>query len=128
MTVNTLVAEDAAADKPTVDKSGERIRAMFGEIAHRYDLLNRLLSLGIDKYWRWRAVRIVPPRGDGPILDLCTGTGDLAIAYLRAAPRGARVVGADFCHPMLTIADKKCAANSEPSRIAWLEADCQELP
>ena len=64
-----------------VDKSGVRVRRMFGEIAGRYDFLNHLLSVGIDKYWRWRTVRRVPPQCAGPILDLCTGTGDLALAY-----------------------------------------------
>jgi len=67
-----------------VDKSEDRVRAMFGEIAARYDFLNHLLSLGVDVYWRWRTVRKVPPLGGSPILDLCTGTGDLALAYYRA--------------------------------------------
>ena len=58
---------------------------MFGNIAPRYDLLNHLLSLNIDRYWRWRTTQLCPPRGDGPILDVCTGTGDLALAYDRAA-------------------------------------------
>jgi demethylmenaquinone methyltransferase/2-methoxy-6-polyprenyl-1,4-benzoquinol methylase len=64
-----------------VDKSEERIRRMFGEISGRYDFLNHLLSGGTDYYWRWRAVRTAPPVGNAPVLDVCTGTGDLAIAY-----------------------------------------------
>ena len=68
-----------------VDKSSDRVRRMFGQIAGRYDFLNHLLSLGIDRYWRWRTVRLVPPEGTLPILDVCTGTGDLALAYDRAA-------------------------------------------
>ncbi len=86
-----------------VDKSEARVRRMFGEIAGRYDFLNHLLSLGADVYWRWRTVRKVPPTGDAPVLDLCTGTGDLALAYSRAAAGQTPVVGADFCHPMLVI-------------------------
>ncbi|MCA9210627.1 MAG: class I SAM-dependent methyltransferase, partial [Planctomycetales bacterium] len=57
-----------------VDKSGERVRRMFGEIAPKYDRMNHLLSMNVDKYWRWRTVRIVRPTGDAPILDVCTGT------------------------------------------------------
>src|SRR6266446_1864186 len=90
-----------------VDKREVRIRRMFGHIAPSYDLLNHLLSLNIDHYWRWRTTRLAPPRGDGPILDLCTGTGDLALAYDRAAGRRAPIVGADFCHEMLVLARKK---------------------
>src|SRR5690349_1620969 len=67
------------------DKREIRIRRMFNNIAPSYDLLNHLLSLNIDKYWRWRTTRLVPPVGNAPILDLCTGTGDLALAYHRAA-------------------------------------------
>jgi demethylmenaquinone methyltransferase/2-methoxy-6-polyprenyl-1,4-benzoquinol methylase len=86
-----------------VDKSAERVREMFGQIARRYDLLNHLLSLGIDRSWRRRTTRLVPPRGEAPILDVCTGTGDLALAYWRAGGGRARIVGADFCRPMLQI-------------------------
>ena len=80
---------------------------MFGQIARRYDFLNHLLSLGIDHYWRWRTVRLVPPSGSLPILDVCTGTGDLAFAYDRAAGRKTPIVGGDFCHEMLAIARQK---------------------
>ena len=92
-----------------VDKSSDRVRRMFGQIARRYDFLNHLLSLGIDHYWRWRTVRLVPPSGSLPILDVCTGTGDLAFAYDRAAGKTTTIVGADFCHEMLEIARQKAA-------------------
>src|SRR4051812_30870111 len=88
-----------------VDKHEARIRSMFGEIAPRYDLLNHLLSGNVDHYWRWRTALLVPPRPGAPILDLCTGTGDLALAYDRAAGGAAPVIGADFCHPMLQLAE-----------------------
>ncbi|MBM4093576.1 MAG: dimethylmenaquinone methyltransferase, partial [Planctomycetes bacterium] len=58
-----------------VDKSGNRIRQMFGAIAPRYDLLNHVLSLNVDRYWRWRTVRLARPERTHPILDVCTGTG-----------------------------------------------------
>jgi demethylmenaquinone methyltransferase/2-methoxy-6-polyprenyl-1,4-benzoquinol methylase len=110
-----------------VDKSDARVRGMFAQIAPRYDFLNHLLSLGVDVYWRGRTVAKVPPDGDLPILDLCTGTGDLALAYYRAAAGKLRVVGADFCHPMLVIGRGK-AAQAQAERLAFVEADAQTLP
>jgi len=101
---------------------------MFGNIAPSYDLLNHLLSLNIDRYWRWRTTRLVPPTGTEPILDLCTGTGDLALAYDRAAAGHVPIVGADFCHEMVVLARKKTAAREAAERIRYLEADAQQLP
>src|SRR5687768_18383496 len=103
----------------TVDKSEARVRQMFGEIAGRYDLLNHLLSLNIDKYWRWRTTRVVPPAGDTPILDLCTGTGDLALAYDRAARGKVPIFGADFCHEMLVRAGRKTAKRRAAERVRY---------
>src|SRR5205823_12872916 len=102
-----LVLEIVAVSTDLLDKREARIRAMFGSIAPSYDLLNHLLSLNVDHYWRWRTTRLVPPSGQAPILDLCTGTGDLALAYDRAAERKVPIVGADFCHEMLALADVK---------------------
>ncbi len=110
-----------------VDKSEARVRRMFGEIAGRYDFLNHFLSLGADVYWRWRTVRKVPPTGEGPVLDLCTGTGDLALAYSRAAAGQTPVVGADFCHPMLVIGRGK-AEQVHARQVTFVEADAQRLP
>jgi demethylmenaquinone methyltransferase/2-methoxy-6-polyprenyl-1,4-benzoquinol methylase len=111
-----------------LDKREARIRRMFGHIAPTYDLLNHLLSLNIDHYWRWRTTRIVPPAGEAPILDLCTGTGDLALAYDRASGGRAPIFGADFCHEMLTRAGAKTRERHAAGRITFLEADAQRLP
>src|SRR6266849_6377729 len=111
-----------------LDKRESRIRRMFGDIAPRYDLLNHLLSLNVDRYWRWRTTRLAPPDGTAPILDLCTGTGDLALAYDRAAMRQAPIFGADFCHEMLIRADQKTRRRQAADRIRFLEADAQQLP
>jgi demethylmenaquinone methyltransferase/2-methoxy-6-polyprenyl-1,4-benzoquinol methylase len=111
-----------------LDKHEARIRRMFGGIAPRYDLLNHLLSLNVDRYWRWRTTRMVPPHGDAPILDVCTGTGDLALAYDRAAGGGVPVVGTDFCLPMLLPARDKARRAGASSRVRFLEADTQQLP
>src|SRR5205814_5463676 len=109
-----------------LDKREVRIRSMFGAIAPSYDLLNHLLSLNVDHYWRWRTTRLAPPQGDGPILDLCTGTGDLALAYDRAAGGKVEIVGADFCHEMLRLAQSKARQAKAP--VCFLEADAQHLP
>lgn len=115
----------------TVDKSGERVRQMFGEISGRYDFLNHLLSGGTDVYWRWRTVRTCPPQGDAPILDVCTGTGDLAIAYWNAGRRQIEVIGTDFTPEMLQIAERKRdrqPVQTGTAALTFLEADTQSLP
>ena len=111
-----------------VDKSGPRVRRMFGEIAERYDFLNHLLSLNIDRYWRWRTVRLIRPAGACRILDVCTGTGDLALAYHRASAGDARIVGADFCHEMLAIGRQKGHQSGADANVSFIEADTQQLP
>jgi demethylmenaquinone methyltransferase/2-methoxy-6-polyprenyl-1,4-benzoquinol methylase len=111
-----------------VDKSGNRVRQMFGEIAPRYDLLNHLLSMNVDRYWRSRAVRLAPPDGGAPILDVCTGTGDLAFAYSRRTEGSVPIVATDFCHEMLAIGEKKRQRAGRDDKIVFLEADTQELP
>ena len=111
-----------------VDKSESRVRRMFAEIAPRYDFLNHLLSFGVDRYWRWQTVRRVPIRGDAPMLDLCTGTGDLALAYARHLSPTGRIVGSDFCHEMLAIGRTKGARAGHNGRLTFVEADAQRLP
>jgi demethylmenaquinone methyltransferase/2-methoxy-6-polyprenyl-1,4-benzoquinol methylase len=101
---------------------------MFGAIAPWYDTLNHLLSLNIDRSWRRRTTRLVPPEGDAPILDLCTGTGDLALAYDRAAKGQVPIVGADFCHELLTRAIAKTQKAGAADHICYVEADAQQLP
>jgi len=109
----------------TVDKSPRRIRQMFGEIARRYDFLNHLLSGGMDRWWRRCTVRLAPP--DGAVLDVCTGTADLALAYWRAGRGRVRVVGADFCRPMLDCGRRKCQ-RVKAADLDLVEADAQQLP
>lgn len=111
-----------------LDKREARIRTMFGAIAPWYDTLNHLLSLNIDRSWRQRTTRIVPPEGDAPILDLCTGSGDLALAYDRAAGGRVPIVGADFCRELLVRAIAKTRKAGAAERIRYVEADAQHLP
>lgn len=112
----------------TVDKSAPRVRQMFGEIAGRYDFLNHLLSLNIDRYWRWRTVRSVPPKSGMKILDMCTGTGDLALAYNKAAEGEAEIIGADFCHEMLAIGRQKGMKSGASGAVSFVEADAMRIP
>ena len=103
------------------------VRGMFGQVAPRYDLLNHLLSLNIDKYWRARTVREVREVSRRPgsiVVDLCCGTGDLALAL--EADRGRPVFASDFCHPMLTAARSKVASRHCGSKL--FEADALNLP
>lgn len=82
---------------------------MFAGVAPRYDLLNHLLSAGLDVWWRRIASRSLAERERRNVLDLCSGTGDLALAL---AKRGARVTAADFCIPMVTRAEEKYREHS----------------
>ena len=113
-----------------LDKREARIRRMFGQIAPWYDFLNHALSLNVDRRWRRRTTRLVPPlpAAAGPILDLCTGTGDLALAYDRAALGRVPIVAADFCPEMLERAIRKTAKAGAGERIQFVEADAQALP
>jgi demethylmenaquinone methyltransferase/2-methoxy-6-polyprenyl-1,4-benzoquinol methylase len=112
------------ATPPALDKREVRIQRMFDQVAPWYDFLNHLLSLNIDKRWRKRTVKAVPPQGNAPILDLCTGTGDLALLYHRTGI--APVVGVDLSYEMLVRAKKK--AEKAKANIPFLEADAQALP
>ncbi|MFM8892685.1 MAG: bifunctional demethylmenaquinone methyltransferase/2-methoxy-6-polyprenyl-1,4-benzoquinol methylase UbiE [Planctomycetia bacterium] len=109
-----------------VDKSGSRVRGMFAEIAPRYDLVNRMLSGGIDVWWRHVTVSRAPPPTRGAVLDLCTGTGDLALAYRAKSGTDVRIVASDFCRPMLDRGVEKGARTG--AAIEWVEADAMDLP
>ncbi len=106
-----------------------RVQQMFAGIAHRYDFLNHFLSVSIDRHWRRIAVakvRELIPSAPPACLDVCSGTGDLAIALHRAF--GNKVVATDFCHPMLTRAHAKIAAAGIERSIHNTEADALSLP
>lgn len=108
------------------DKSPERISGMFDAIAGRYDLLNHVLSAGIDRYWRFRAIRSLGLTGREVVLDLCTGTGDVAVTALRRGAR--RVVGVDFAHEMLRIGSRKLASLGLDRGLPLVRGDAMSLP
>ena len=110
-------------------EAAAHVREMFGRIAPRYDLLNHLLSLDIDKLWRRRVARQfrgVLRDSNARVLDLCCGTGDLAFAFRRDAPEGAEITGCDFAPEMLIRARAKSAASG--AGVAFVEADALSLP
>jgi demethylmenaquinone methyltransferase / 2-methoxy-6-polyprenyl-1,4-benzoquinol methylase len=100
---------------------------MFDRIARRYDFVNRVLSIGLDKGWRRRTVRSLQLGTSPKVLDLATGTGDLAIDIARMTP-GATVIGLDPSPGMLAIAHDKVAKKHLAERITLVEGDAQALP
>ena len=111
-----------------VSKSPDRIAGMFDAIAGKYDLLNHLLSAGIDRRWRRRAIRSLALTGKERVLDLCTGTGDLAIAAIQAHPGAARVVGVDFAAAMLAVGGRKVRRQGLAQSIALVRGDATRTP
>ena len=106
------------------DKAPDRIAGMFDAIAPRYDLLNHLLSAGIDKRWRRRAIVSLGLTGRETLIDVCTGTADVALEATGAA----RVVGVDFASAMLTIGLRKVLAANQAKRIVLVRGDAMRLP
>src|ERR1035437_4912010 len=115
--------QDAARSE---EAAANWVRGMFGRVAHRYDLANHLLSFNIDRYWRAHTVRRarqVLLRPGARVLDICCGTGDLVLAL---AKQGRRVLGSDFCPPMLVAAHDKIARRRAPAVL--FESDALALP
>jgi len=107
---------------------GEKIQQMFGAIAPRYDFLNRLLSFGIDRRWRTKAVRLLKYSEGSRILDVATGTGDVALEIALRTPRSVKITGADFCKEMVDLGAEKVAASPYADRIDLKVAPCEDLP
>ena len=117
------------ATRASLSKEPERIAQMFDAIARRYDALNHLLSAGLDRRWRRRAVRDLKLSGRERVLDVCTGTGDLAIEAATSSHGKARdVIGLDFSSEMLRLAQRKIQAASLSSRIRVARGDATRLP
>ena len=115
--------------KPYKDSSSskkEQVAEMFDNIAGNYDFLNHFLSLGIDIYWRKQLVKHLKKQAPKTILDVATGTGDLAIAMLKAKPE--KVIGIDISNGMLEVGRKKMKEKSLDHIITLQQADSEELP
>jgi demethylmenaquinone methyltransferase/2-methoxy-6-polyprenyl-1,4-benzoquinol methylase len=108
----------AGADK-------QYVRSLFNAIAYRYDLLNHLLSGGIDLYWRRKAIEHLRPHAPRTILDVATGTGDFALASLRLGPE--RVVGVDIAEKMLAVGREKLRRRGVQDRVTFELGDAERL-
>jgi demethylmenaquinone methyltransferase/2-methoxy-6-polyprenyl-1,4-benzoquinol methylase len=104
------------------------VNTMFARIARRYDLANRLLSGGADRRWRRRLVAAVRRAGPRAVLDLATGSGDVALALGRALPVGVEIIGMDFCRPMLAEAEAKQRRAGGPANVSFRLGDGLALP
>lgn len=106
---------------------GEMVRGMFNDIAPTYDRLNHILSFDVDKLWRKRVVRIVRKLGAKHIMDMATGTGDLAIAMAKKI-EGTTIYGADFSSEMLAVAKQKIEHLGLSERISLTECNAENIP
>lgn len=111
-----------AVRQELMEKQSSEIQRMFGRIAHRYDLLNRVLSLGQDVRWRRLVARRVAAVGPARVLDVCTGTGDIALGL----EPGPTIIGVDFSLPMLSLARPKARDRQRPLLLSV--ADALSLP
>jgi demethylmenaquinone methyltransferase/2-methoxy-6-polyprenyl-1,4-benzoquinol methylase len=112
---------------PSLSKAPDRIAGMFDAIAGRYDVLNHVLSAGIDRRWRRQAIRSLALTGTERVLDVCTGTADLAIAARAASPGAAFVVGVDFAAAMLRVGLEKIRRLGD-AQVALVRGDATRIP
>lgn len=110
----------------TGDSKKKEVADMFNNISHRYDFLNHFLSMGIDKQWRKKAIRLLKPQNPKTVLDIATGTGDFAIAALKLNPD--KVTGVDISVGMLEKGREKMKKHHYDKKIELLEGDSENLP
>ncbi len=106
----------------------QAVNSMFARIAGRYDLANRLLSGGIDLWWRRKLIQRVASKAPADVLDLATGSGDVAFALARKLPEGTPILGMDFCQPMLDEAEKKKPGMTQAENVTFAQGDGLNLP
>jgi demethylmenaquinone methyltransferase/2-methoxy-6-polyprenyl-1,4-benzoquinol methylase len=123
--IDAVIREQGSGN---LSKSPERIAGMFDAIAGQYDALNHLLSAGLDRRWRRRAVRSLRLAGGERLLDLCAGTADLAIAAAGARPAPSRVLGVDFAAAMLQVGAAKLRRRGLEPRVTLVRGDATSLP
>lgn len=111
--------------KTSSNSKKEQVATMFNNIAHRYDLLNHLLSLGIDKWWRWRMINQLKDIQPKSILDVATGTGDVALASMRLKPT--KIIGVDISKEMLAVGKEKIIAKDLENTIDLQLGDAENL-
>lgn len=118
----------AGVEPLPLDKAPTRIAGMFDAIAGKYDLLNLVLSGGLDRRWRRLAIESLALTGTERVLDVCAGTADVSIGAARAVPGSARVVGVDFAGAMLRKGQEKLRALGLPGRVQLVRGDAMQLP
>ncbi len=106
------------------NKKTSSVERMFSEVPATYELVNHVLTLGLDIVWRRRAAKIAATADGGQWADMCTGTGEMAARLSRLAPEGTTIYGVDFSEPMLEQARKK----PEAARISFIRSDIKALP
>ena len=104
----------------------EQVAKMFNNISHRYDFLNHLLSLGIDKVWRKKAISVLKPLSPKKILDVATGTGDFAIQSMELNPD--KIIGIDISEGMLDVGRRKITARNLGDKIELIRGDSENIP
>ena len=105
-----------------------RIKNLFSKVARHYDFLNSLLSLRLDGMWRRETVKVSEVSPSSSVLDVCTGTGELALAYANIIGSGGYVIGSDFCFEMLAVGKKKVEHKKRQNSFIPIEADTLSLP
>jgi demethylmenaquinone methyltransferase/2-methoxy-6-polyprenyl-1,4-benzoquinol methylase len=116
---------------PTTDQKRDYVLRQFDRIAFRYDLSNDVISFGMHRLWKDRALKTLQVKKGGTYLDLCCGTGDLAFKLAKAVGSAGKVVGLDFSPNMLETARTRSADGvdgNDSATIEWLEGDAQNLP
>lgn len=123
----TYKAETVVPYTDSEAKKSVQVKQMFNEIAFRYDLFNHLLSLGIDRYWRKKGILSLKDIAPRKILDIATGTGDLALeACKRLHPE--KITGIDISEKMMAIGKQKVAKAGLSDKIEFQQCDCSDLP
>jgi len=117
---------------PTTEEKAIYVQDQFERIARRYDLTNDVISLGMHRFWKERAVDGLSLVPEGRYLDVCCGTGDLALSVARRLSSRGQVTGVDFSRNMLAVAGRRAGLAGEralvKARLVWLEADAENLP
>lgn len=119
--------KEVKPDQQSSSSKKEQVEAMFDSIAHKYDFLNRFLSLGIDKGWRTKAMKALKGKAPKRILDVATGTGDLALEAMRVL-KPDEIVGLDLSEQMLSFGREKIKAQGLDGKISMIKGDSENLP
>lgn len=123
-----MSAERPGSEALPLDKAPSRIAGMFDAIASSYDLLNTVLSAGLDRRWRAAAIRSLGLTGTERVLDVCAGTADMCLGAAKATPGAARVVGVDFAGAMLAKGHQKIGTAGLAGTVQLVRGDAMHLP